>query len=284
MHKQYICLNGEFLLVGEKIFGTDNRGYVYGDALFETIHCMGTEAQFLQKHWERLADGMSMLKMKPGDSLNYEVLARSIVKLLNRNRIFKGARVRLVVCRKPGGLYAPATNSVSWTLESSVLEHEHYTLNQKGIIADVFDAVHKPINPLSGFKTANALIYVLAGIFRQENQLGDCFILNQFGRIAETNHSNLFIYLDDQLITPPLSEGCVAGTMRSTILNLARESGYKVLEKPVIETNLLDAEEVFITNAIQGIQWIGSYKDKRYFNFVARKLIALLNQYAFRKN
>ena len=148
-------------------------------------------------------------------------------------------------------------------------------------MVDVFDEVHKPVNALANLKTANALVYVLAGIYRRDNRLNECFILNQFGRIAETNHSNVFILTGDNLLTPPLSEGCIAGTMRNTLLELAKEAGYVVEQKALLEKNLLDADEVFITNAIQGIQWIGAYKDKRYFNFVSKKLILRLNEKAF---
>ncbi|MBN1950596.1 MAG: aminotransferase class IV [Bacteroidales bacterium] len=283
MSRNFICYNGDFFFEDEKILGVKNRAYAYGDALFETIHCLGTGAQNLDKHWERLSQGMHLLKMQGGDRLTRERMEHYIGKLLNKNRIFKGARIRMLVFRDPGGLYTPAVNTVSWTMESTALEQEHYSLNTKGLVAEIYDGIHKPVNPLSGFKTSNALIYVLAGIFRKENQLDDCFILNQYGRIAETNSSNLFIYLDDKVITPPLTEGCVAGTMRAAVLEIARQNGYNVEEKGILEKNILDAEEVFITNAIQGIQWIGAYKDKRYFNFVSRKLIALLNQQLFVK-
>jgi branched-subunit amino acid aminotransferase/4-amino-4-deoxychorismate lyase len=278
----YICQNGEFYKDEEKILTLKNRAFTYGDALFETIHCMGTLPQFIDLHWARLVQGMNLLKMIPGEVISKDILVKHIEKLLNKNRIFKGARIRLEVYRNEGGLYAPSDDSVSWTMESSALEHEKYELNNKGLTADIFGEVLKPVNLLSNLKTANALIYVLAGIFRRENALDDCFILNQYGRLTETGHSNIFILLDDKLISPPLSEGCIAGTMRYTVLELAREAGYTVEERGLLEANLLDAEEIFITNAIQGIQWIGAYKDRRYFNFAARKLISALNQKAFR--
>lgn len=281
MNPSYICHSGDFFKSGENTISHRNRAFAYGDALFETIRCLGTEPLFIDRHWARLSNGMRMLKMDPGDHLTKEVLTHYIGKLLNRNRIFKGARIRLVVYRNEGGLYAPETHLISWTMESSELEHEHYELNTRGLVTEIFDGVYKPVNQLSNLKSANALVYVMAGIFRKEQEMDDCYILNQYGRIAETNHSNLFILLDDKLITPPLSEGCIAGTMRDTVIELARKEGLKVEERGILEKNLLEAEEVFITNAIQGIQWVGAYKDKRYFNFVARKLIRALNSKTF---
>lgn len=281
IQSNYICLNGEFFRNDEKVISHRNRAFCYGDGLFETIHCLGTEPQFIDKHWARLSEGMASLKMQYGGELTKEILVKSIEKILNKNRIFKGGRIRLAIFRNEGGLYTPETNSISWIIESSELQHEKYELNKKGLVVDIFDDLHKPVNKLSNLKTANALIFVLAGIFRKANALDDCLILNQYGRITETNHSNIFILLDDKIITPPLSEGCIAGTMRSTIIQIAGEAGFEVEERGILEKNIIDAEEVFITNAIQGIQWIGTYKEKRYFNFTTRKMIAALNELAF---
>ena len=98
-------------------------------------------------------------------------------------------------------------------------------------------------------------------------------ILNQYGRIAESLSSNIFIVKEKQLLTPPLTEGCLAGTMRATLMELAKHAGYELIQMPLTEKQLFEADEVFLTNAVQGIQWVGAYKDKRYFNFAARKLI-----------
>jgi branched-chain amino acid aminotransferase len=281
MVSRYVCLNGDFYLAGEAVFCGSNRAFAYGDALFETIHCLGTSAQAFDKHFARLREGMEALKMKGGDNFSEEILLKFIEKLLNKNRIFKGARIRITVFRNDGGLYTPRNNQVSWFMEAGELAHEKYELERAGLHMDIFDGIHKPVNWLSNLKTTNALIYVLAGIYCTENRLDDCFLLNQFGRITESISSNIFILLDGTLITPPLSEGCIAGTMRHRIIELALIEGISLEERGVLEKNLIEAEEVFLTNAIQGIKWISAYKDRRYFNFMSRKLIALLNRETF---
>ncbi len=277
----YICHNGEFLKGDDYSLTHRNRSFCYGDALFETIHCLGTQPQFFENHWNRLSQGMKILKMQGSKDFSGQTLEYYIEKLLNKNRIFKGARIRLTIYRNEGGLYSPDSNTISWLMESSALEDEHYEFNSKGLNIDIFDGVHKPVTVLSNLKTTNALIYVLAGIFKTENKLDECLILNQYGRIAESISSNVFLVKDEKIITPPLSEGCIAGTMRHTVMYLAKRAGYSVEERGILETNLLDADEVFFTNAIQGIRWILAYKDRRYFNFVARKLVIELNQEIF---
>jgi branched-chain amino acid aminotransferase len=80
------------------------------------------------------------------------------------------------------------------------------------------------------------------------------------------------------LYTPGLEEGCIAGTMRMQIINLAIENKIKVYECAILPQHLLSADEIFITNAIRGINWIGGYRTKRYFNNMSRKLVVLLNE------
>jgi len=281
MPSSYICLNGNFFPDNQPVISHRNRAFCYGDALFETIHCLGTQPQFIENHWSRLVQGMKIVKMRSSEDFSRQTLERYIEKLLNKNRIFKGARIRLTVYRDEGGLYSPENSSVSWLMESSALEHEHYELNHKGLYIDIFDGVHKPVNIVSNLKTTNALVFVLAGIFRKENKLDECLILNQYGRIAESISSNVFLVKEEKIVAPPLSEGCIAGTMRHSVISLAIQMGYKVEERGILEKNLLEADEIFLTNAIQGIQWVAAYKDRRYYNFVARKLIARLNEEAF---
>jgi len=281
MQSEYILLNGKYYLTGEKVLSHRNRGFCYGDALFETIHCLGTQPQFFDLHWKRLTKGMQILKMLPGEDLKADIIQKHIEKLLNRNRIFKGARVRLTVFRESEGFYGPDKDTTSWLIETTVLRHEKYELNQKGFVISVYDEVLKPVNILSNLKTSNALGFILAAKFRSENGFDECLLLNQYGRIAESIGSNVFVTFGNNIITPPLSEGCIEGIMRQTILKIAEEIGYKLFEKPLFERDIMEAEEVFLTNAIKGIHWVLAYKDRRYFNFIARKLSLKLNTLGF---
>ena len=81
------------------------------------------------------------------------------------------------------------------------------------------------------------------------------------------------------MYTPGLEEGCLAGTMRMQIINLALKNGIKVYECNLLPQNLLAADEVFLTNAIRGVNWVSGYRTKRYFNNMSRRLVAMLNDY-----
>jgi branched-chain amino acid aminotransferase len=281
MNTEYILLNEKFYRINEAVIMHNNRAFCYGDALFETIHCLGTGPQFLELHMQRLHKGMKVLKMNAADNFGLSKIQYFIEKLLNKNRLFKGARIRLTVYRDQGGLYSPERNSVSWLMESSALENEQYKLEAKGLAIDIYDELYKPINILSNLKTTNSLIFVLAGIFRKEKKLDECLIFNQYGRICESISSNVFVAKNNKIITPPISEGCIEGTMRGTIVDLAKETGYEVEERGILEKNLIEADEVFLTNVIQGIRWVSAYRDRRFYNFISRKIIAALNQKVF---
>jgi branched-chain amino acid aminotransferase len=140
------------------------------------------------------------------------------------------------------------------------------------------------MNPFSNLKTSNALIYVMAGIYASENKLDDCIIVNEKGFITETISSNIFLLKDKFILTPPLTDGPVAGIMRKQILKIADMLQYRIYnEKSLTEKNIIDADEMFLTNSITGIKWVLAFKEKRFFNNSSQQFIDKLNEIAFRK-
>jgi len=276
--KQHINLNGVFYDSESPVLSHLNRGFLYGDALFETMHANGTHIQFFEDHVERLMDGMKMLKMIIPEEFITKSIEKQIVKLLRKNRHLKGARIRLTVFRNEGGKYTPLTNEVSYLIESEKLPLYQYELNKKGLQIDLFNELRKPINYLSNLKTTNDLLYVLAGNFKKENELDECIIINQNNEVCEAISSNLFIVKDQVIKTPPLKSGCLNGIMRKKIISFAKDLGFKIsVNYAIAPQELLDCDEVFLTNAIKGIQWVGGFRQKRFYKTTAIKLIQKLN-------
>jgi branched-chain amino acid aminotransferase len=158
-------------------------------------------------------------------------------------------------------------------------ESNNYELNSKGLEIDQFTDIKKQKNCLSTYKTKSGLIYVMAAVHAVEKKLDDVLIVNDKGSILESSSCNLFVVSNGVLYTPGLDEGCLAGTMRMQIINLAINNGIKVYECNILPQNLLAADELFFTNAIRGINWVGGYRTKRYFNNMSRKFVALLNDF-----
>lgn len=220
---------------------------------------------FLRDHLNRLKLGMTVLRMNLPAELNTENVYAQIIQLLKHNTHAPHARIRLTVFRNGEGYYTPQTNDISYLIESEELE-DGYSLNHKGLWIDLFADIRKPINKLSGIKTGNALLYTMAGLSRQSMRLDDCLLVNETGNICEAISSNVFVVKNGTLYTPPLNEGCVAGIMRKQIIQIAHQKKILTFESPISNYTLLNGDELFITNAIHGVKWVGQYKDKFYTN------------------
>ena len=101
------------------------------------------------------------------------------------------------------------------------------------------------------------------------------------GDIIEASSSNIFIVKDNVLVTPDCNTGCLPGIMRQQIINIAQTRDFPLLLKEIKPESLLNADEVFLTNAVKGISWVLAYKSKRYYNSFAKLLIQELNKIAF---
>lgn len=281
----YININGELEKESEAKLSVAHRAMHYGDGLFESMHAFGSQVQLFDLHYKRLIAGMKALRLSVDEKFKKQQLTFEIERLLKRNRLFAGARVRLTVFRNAPGLYTPASHGASYLIEASALPNKFYKLNEKGLTIGFFPDLRKSINYLSPFKTCNALLNVMAGIYARENSWDDCLMINENNLIAEGYHSNVFVYRDNKLFTPGVESGCVMGVMRETIIHLAQQLGINVMELPgLTEEDLLSAEEIFLTNAVEGIRWVLAYKNRRYFNKISTLLNDQLNTALFSQN
>lgn len=282
-----INFNGKLIAAGQEVTVVPNRAFRYGDGLFESVRVFDDgKMPMLGRHWQRLKSGMEVLKFDIPPHFSAGFFEEEI------NRLTHGSgclRVRLSVFRTGGGLYAPETNIPSFLIEADILSSPAFTLNKKGLSIGIFEEVPVPAFPASrlqpwNFKTLNALPFVLAAIYRQEKGWDDCLLLNTANRVACGNSSNLFLIKDGGLITPPLSEGCVAGTMRNMVKDIAMQEGLEYLEAPVSNLDLAAADEIMLTNAIQGIRWVQHVENvpvvygKKMIETVFQKLVRQLNE------
>jgi branched-chain amino acid aminotransferase len=281
MNKElYVNYNGMFHSEKEYVISPKNRAFRYGDGLFESIKFINGKALFFHDHYARMNVGMKYLKMgfdKFGFSEQY--LHKEIIKTVEKNKASNSSNVRLQVFRNYGGKYTPTKNECSFIIEVEPIPDAFYKLNEKGLKLGIFEEEVKPLSLLSNFKTCNAMIYILAGLYKVENAFDDVLILNHKNTIAEAVSSNVFIARNDEFHTPPLTDGCVDGVMRKQVISLLKSQNKNVIERTLIPENLLTADEVFLTNTIAGITWVVAFKQKRYFNNHSRKLIDLLNTF-----
>lgn len=276
MSLEYINFNGEIVRAQQPMLTVSNRGFRYGDGLFESMRYMKGELRFPELHLDRLRKGMRMLKLEGYSQIDRYFLKEKTEELVRKNKIGADARVRLIVFRGGDGLYSPVSNKMAYVLQATKSEQLQYG-EGRGLIIDVFNDHTKPVNNLSELKTCNSMLYVLAGIFKNQHRLDEVIILNQSGFLCEALTSNVFIVYNKQIYTPALSEGCIGGVMRQVVMRIIKENDMPLVEAQISPEILNEAEEIFLTNATFGIRWVMGYNRKRYFNEVSKFLIEKLN-------
>ena len=276
---RYVDVNGSLVESQHPLLYVNNRSFRYGDGLFETIRYANGQVQLLEKHLERLKFSMKLLGFEKNAQITESYLKQQILKLIDQNELNQeGVRIRLTVYRTDGGFYTPISNACDYIMECFPYEHVAYTLNKTGLTIGIFQEYRKSIDKLSNMKSCNAMLYVLASVFAKENNFDDAIMLNKNLTITESSNSNIFAVKNGVLYTPPLSDGCIDGVMRSNIIELARKHKISVYEVSLAMNVLLNSDELFLTNAISGIKWVGAYKTKRFYNNMSKLLIEKLNE------
>lgn len=275
--------NGHLVSIYEPLISFSNRAFRYGDALFETIRVIkGGKVMFLADHMLRIKIGMKTLRMNVPNAFTTENINRLIQGLIEKNNLMNDVRVRLTIFRNEGGFYTPQTSDISFLIEAEDIgEQNGYNLNDVGYNLEVFHEIKKHKNKLSNLKSANALLYVLAGIYKKDIKVDECIILNEEGNLCESISSNIFIVKNGALYTPAVSEGCVDGIMRKQIIQIAQQNRILCYEISLALNTLMNADEVFLTNAVRGIRWVSQYKMKNYQNRLANYFTDKLNEQIF---
>lgn len=257
---------------------TQNRAFLYGDAVFETVKIMDSKVLFLEDHYFRLMSSMRVIRMEIPMNLTMEYLEEQILTLAKSKNLAISSRARITVYRNDGGYYLPQDNTVSFLISVESLDTALYSINQKEYIVDLYTDFYVSRQLLSSIKTTNKIINITASIFANENGLDNCLLLNDSKNVIEALQGNLFMFKGNVLSTPPVSEGCLNGIMRKQILALARKiENLEVVEEVISPFDLQKADELFITNVIKGIQPITKYRKKEFNTDLASKLVRNLN-------
>jgi branched-chain amino acid aminotransferase len=252
---------------------TDNRGFKYGDGIFETIKVVNKKVIFWEDHYFRLMASMRMLRMKIPMEFTLEFLEQEILKTVDSLEKAMSYRVRLNVFRKDGGLYTPKTNAINYLIEVSEINTQTKTTYE----IDVFKDFYNYSGLLSTVKTNNRMLNTLASIYADENNLDNCVLLNERKGVAEVANGNIFIVKDTIVKTPALTEGCIKGIVRNKVIEILTKNQDFTIEETVISPfEIQKADEVFITNTIVGIQVVTKYKKKSFTTELGNKLHANL--------
>ncbi|MBU2949283.1 aminotransferase class IV [Tamlana agarivorans] len=267
------------LLDGNAFLSIKNRGYAYGDALFETIKSSSGKLLFWEDHYFRLMASMRIMRMEIPMSFTMEFLEGEIQKTLEANDLEnESARVKFTVHRNEGGLYAPKTNNVSFVIAVNPLSESFYTISEAFYEVDLFKDYYVSPSLLSTLKTNNKALNVVGSIYAKENSLDNCLLLNTNKQVVEALNGNVFLVKGNTIKTPPLTDGCLKGVMRTQLIELIKAvPEYELVEDSISPFELQKADEMFITNVMVGIQPVSKYRKKSFTNEVSKSLLQKLN-------
>ncbi|MEY4876911.1 MAG: hypothetical protein RL708_2060 [Bacteroidota bacterium] len=275
-----ILFNGDLIIENEIGNLFSNRSFLYGDGFFETILVQQKSIPFLQLHYNRICKSFAVLdffhntnsspvgedkgevaKMNCERGLldfqqtinfTFETFKTELELLIEANPL-SDAKIRMAFYRNGTIGYLPLDNSFSYYAEINELK----LTAESNLSATIYFENKKALGAISNLKSSSALIYVMAAKHSSLKGFDEAIVLNSNGFVADTTNSNIFIFKNNQLITPPLSDGGVDGVCRKFILN-----NFSVIEKSIGINELINADEIFLTNAVKLIQPINKLDEK----------------------
>lgn len=239
-------LNGISIMPHDATIHADDRGLLYGDGLFESMSLRHGQVKFFNDHLQRLYTGMERLKIYAPE---ITLFRDELQQLIHGHR---DGVVKLIVTRGRGerGYRATAGHELTrlWQLFEPVV-------SAGDGIAVRWCNTRLARNPLlSGIKHLNRLEQVLAQSEWQDADIAEGLLMDTEGELISGTMSNVFMVINDVLVTPDLRYCGVLGVMRKNVLYLARDLHIETEERAVRPEELSAASEVFITNAIRGIR------------------------------
>lgn len=270
-------LNGNRIHPGSTILNGENRSFLFGDGLFETIRISNGKPQFLSSHIERMLFGMDRMCLEHPLEAFDKHMQEFITMTVQTERILNG-RARLTIYRDASGFYTPSDLNSSWHLIIRESEHKDlsHVVNCKVIL---FPSMRKDNSLVSRFKSTSSLIYVMAGIHAASSGADECIIMNNENRLVESHTSNLFLKNGNEFYTPPVTEGCIDGVMRRHLIGIMNRNNIPVREIPLTKADLLSADEVLLTNVMNWVKHVTEFENRKYSLESAEKLNKLVSDY-----
>lgn len=260
--KGWVFYNKSLVQGKDQLLSLDDRGFLYGDGVFETLRAYDCKVFRLEKHLQRLMKSLRAIRL----SLPYQLkeLEDAIYKTLAANHL-QDAYLRLTVTRGVGGIGVDLPETSTPTLLIVAKEFVPYPeyLYQEGMKTIISKIRQNLSSPLSEIKSLNFLNNILARAEAREMGYDDALLLNSEGYLCEGSVSNLFLVREEKLITPDKTCGILLGITREAIIELALKSGIKVEERKISPSELMEADECFLTNTLMEVMPVTEVNGKK---------------------
>ncbi len=241
-------VNGRMVDEGEFCLSIRDRGFLYGDGLFETARLYKGRLFAWDEHLARLAEGCRILGIPfPG-----EMISSGIEELLRCVGEIDGS-LRVTVTRGESGRGLLPPDALEPSVAIAIYRGEPYPEDayERGFKAFFVSFPRNNLSPLVHLKTLNCLENILGRREAAAAGADEGIFLNFRGEVAEGTMSNLFVVEEERrIVTAPLESGVLPGITRRSVMELAGELGYGVYERPLYPSDVLKAREAFLTNSL----------------------------------
>lgn len=247
-----IWLDGHLVDAEHAKVSVFDRGFLYGDGLFETLPVYDGMPFLLDEHLRRLQDGARSLRyVDPPPEQHWRAAAAAVIGACKE----PSSTLRLWMSRgRSAGLSCSGAHRPTWVAACLPARYYEPHIHEQGTTLFASERIHLlPDQAPTACKHANYLGSILAFDEAQTHAADEALLCNARGQVCEGAYSNLFFVLDGELITPPLSEGPLAGIARACVLSLAAALGLRHAERPLAYARLGEAEEAFMTNSLIGL-------------------------------
>ena len=252
MNERFVYLNGTLIPQTEARVSVLDRGFLFGDGVFETLRVYNATPFALDRHLARLYRSLKSLNIEiPEDG---DQLAEACRSLLNANGLADTV-LRITVTRGvvDGPLGLPKTTEPTRLIAARDLVLPEQSAYQQGVIAGLAKTEFGKAPSLWGVKSLNYLDNLSAKQEALDNQWFEALMQNRDGDLVEGSSSNLFAVVDNQVSTPSLSQGALPGITREICMEILERENLRVRETRICAQRLETAKELFLTNSVMEI-------------------------------
>ena len=272
-----INFNGKITDLSDQLI--NNRAFLYGDAVFETLIIFNDKILFWEDHYFRLMSSMRIIRLDIPDKYTPEFFKENIIKIHNNISQTGSSRIRINIYRVSGGKYKPEKNTPSFIISCESINYNIYKLNKGHYEVDLYKDYYLDNQLISSIKSNNKIINVVASIYASENGFDNCILLNKDKLVSEFINSNLFIIKDEKIYTPTLKSGCLNGVVRKNLFKILSSSSFELCEQDLSTFDITQSDEIFGTNIAQGIFSVTKFRKKDYDCSKTKKIITMLNNF-----
>ncbi len=246
-----VFLNGKFLPEADALVPLNDRGFMLGDGIFETMRVANGQPFRMAQHLERMTRGAEFLKIKP--PFTPKELQTLAGELIEKNNQPEGI-LRVTLTRGPGPRGYSPRNSEEPTVAMTLTPLPPVNAEEPVQWSMVTSSFRIPASDaLASFKTTSKLLNVVARAEAEEKGADEALLLNTNGEVAETAGGNIFWVYQDRICTVPTGRGVLPGITRAVVLEICQTLGLETNKRVIKLEHLRNADGIFVTQSALGL-------------------------------